>query len=150
MTDLAQYAVSAGGYILTALIGSFVFLLKREITRYDEQAKAYELKLDTYRRDVDASTASYRRDIDALVSAYRRETDGLLTALENAQRAKWERHTEKHDQLAESVQKIRTELLQHCADSNERFVMKEDFASSTAYLTKKSDEVIRLLQSLER
>jgi uncharacterized coiled-coil DUF342 family protein len=81
-------------------------------------------------------------------------------ALESAQRERWERHNEKHSEESrrldskrehanEAIQKVRTELLEHCAESSERYLTKDEFVSSTTYLTKKTDEVSRLLQSIE-
>lgn len=122
-----QTLLSIGGYVISLLLGIVIFLMKRELGRHEESRKALETK---------------------------------FAALEDAQRGKWDKHSEKHGEesgkldakreaLNESIQKIRTELLEHCAESNERFLTKDEFVSSTTYLTKKTDEVSRLLQSIE-
>lgn len=127
MNELPQTLLTLGGYAISLLLGIIVFLIKRELGRHDEDRKALEAK---------------------------------FMVLEAAQHEKWDKHAEKHsdeaakldtkrEQTNEEIQAIHTELLKHCAESSDRYLTKSEFTSSTAYLTKKTDEVSRLLQSIE-
>lgn len=135
---MEQNLLSVGGYLISLLLGIVVFLMKREIARYDELQKQHVANFEESMRQLRASL----KDIDF------------------AYRERWEKHAEKHAEeqgrfdtrrevLNEAIQKLRTEQLEHCAESNDRFLTKDEFVSSTAYLTKKTDEVGRLLQSIE-
>lgn len=122
-----QTLLSIGGYVISLLLGIVIFLMKRELARHEESRKTFDTKLQ---------------------------------AIETAQRERWEKHGEKHGEdtsklddkreaINGAIQQIRTELLEHCAESSDRYLTKDEFVSSTTYLTKKTDEVSRLLQSIE-
>lgn len=122
-----QNLLSIGGYVISLLLGIVIFLMKRELARHEDSRKSLETK---------------------------------ISADETAQREHWEKHAERHaedardladrrEQFNEAIQGVHTELLRHCTESSERFLTKEEFVNSTTYLTKKTDEVSRLLQSVE-
>ena len=124
MTDISdpivQNLISVGGYVISGLLGIVLFLVKRELAHHDVTLKDIQ-----------------KQHNDDEVS----------------QRNRCDKHIEKFDDKRESlnidVQRLRAELLGHCAESNERFLTKDEFVSSTTYLTKKTDDVLRLLQSVE-
>lgn len=134
-----------GGYVLSLLLGAFVFLLKREVSRYDEAVKVIKKSGDDAKAELIAKVDELNRKIEGY---------------SNAAKEKWDAHRDKHDETAASVQakldelieriqRTNTDLLHHCAEASEKYLTKDDFVASTTYLTKKTDEVSRLLQSIE-
>lgn len=128
MTEiLAQNLFSVGGYVFSLLLGIIIFFIKREMGTLDKERVSQDVR---------------------------------IASLESAQREKWDKHAEKHsdesarvdgkrEQVSDAVQALRSQFLENCADTNDRFLTKDEFTSSTMYLTKKTDEVARLLQSIE-
>jgi hypothetical protein len=128
VTDpVVQNALSVGGYILSLLLGIVIFLAKREVARLDG-------KLSEIQKSHLESVADHRAHDERHAERH----------LEDAEKLEI-----KRDELSKSIQALRADLLGHCAEANNRFLTKDEFISSTTYLTKKTDEVSRLLQSIE-
>jgi len=128
VTDpILQNALSIGGYLISLLLGVIVFLAKREISRLD--AKMLEIQKSHLEFVADRRAHDEKHAERHLEDAEKLET--------------------KRGEMSKDMQSIRAELLEHCAESNTRFLTKNEFVSSTTYLTKKTDDVSRLLQSIE-
>lgn len=118
--DAGSTLLSIGGYALSILMGVILFMLKRELVRHEEHQKSLE----------------------GLVHAHKSGTDDRYDRLAAC-------IDERYDDLVKSVHVVREDLLRHSAEDSARFLTKDEFLSSSSYLTTKTEEVLRILQGIE-
>jgi len=118
--DAGSTILSVGGYALSVLLGVILFMMKRELARHEEHQKSLE----------------------GLVQAYK-------SGMEDRYDRLGARVDERHDELVKAVHSVREDLLKHGAEDSTRFLTKDEFLSSSSYLTTKTEEVLRILQGIE-
>lgn len=118
--DAGSTILSVGGYALSVLLGVILFMMKRELARHEE----------------------HQRNLEGLVHAHKSGMEDRYDRLGT-------RMDERHDELVKAVHSVREDLLKHSAEDSMKFLTKDEFLSSSSYLTTKTEEVLRVLQGIE-